>query len=115
MSELVELLTGGNGLSSSTVSRITKRLEEGVEQLRSREMGEFPFVYLDATYYKIRWARKVESFPLLIAYGVNAEGKRELLAVEAGTEESEASWGGLLGRLRERGLRGVQLGIPDDH
>jgi len=116
MGDVVEALTGG-GLGKSSVSRVTARLEEEVEKLRTRSLGgsKYPFLYLDGTYHKVRWARKVESVPALIAYGVNLEGKRELLAIEIGTEESGTSWGNLLGGLVRRGLDGVLLVISDDH
>jgi len=115
MSAVVESLTGET-LGSSSVSRVAKQLEEKVEALRNRRLeGSYPYLFLDATYFKGRWARKVESLPALIAYGVNEEGKRELLAVEIGTEESELSWGRLLGGLVSRGLDGVLLVISDAH
>jgi len=112
---VVEALAG-NSLSSSAVSRVTTRLEEKVEELRTRKLeGKYPYLFLDATYLKARWARSVESVPVLIAYGVNEAGKRELLAVEVGTEESGIVWGRLLGGLIKRGLQGVMLVISDDH
>lgn len=115
MDAVVEALAG-SGLSSSAVSRVTACLEEKVEKLRNGKLeGEFPYLYLDATYVKARWARVVESVPALIAYGVNEKGHRQLLAVEVGTEESELSWGALLSRLIGRGLKGVLLVISDAH
>ena len=116
MGDVVEALTGGS-LGKSSVSRVTARLEEEVEKLRTRSLegSRYPYLYLDATYHKVRWARKVESVPALIAYGVNHEGKRELLAIEIGTEESGTSWGNLLRGLLRRGLDGVLLVISDDH
>jgi transposase-like protein len=116
MSDVVETLAG-DGLSKSSVSRVTARLEEQVEELRTRSLEgrEFPYLYLDAIYFKTRWARKVDSVPALVAYGVDEHGKRELLAVEVGTGESDLTWGGLLGRLVARGLDGVLLVISDAH
>jgi transposase-like protein len=116
MSGVVEALTGGE-LGKSSVSRITARLEEEVEKLRTRSLegNKYPYLYLDATYHKVRWARTVQSVPALIAYGVNQEGKRELLAIEIGTEESGTSWGNLLSGLVRRGLDNVLLVISDDH
>lgn len=115
MSSVVEALAG-EGLSSSAVSRVTARLEAKVEELRTRKLeGRYPYVFLDGTHLKLRWARSVESVPVLIAYGVNEAGRRELLAVEVGTEECELVWGGVLGGLIERGLQGVLLVISDDH
>lgn len=115
MDDVVEALTG-KGVGRSTVSRVTRRLEEKIEELRNRSFkSKFPYLVLDATYIKARWARKVESVPALIAYGVNEEGKRELLAVEIGTEESADTWGALLAGLIRRGLDGVLLVISDAH
>lgn len=116
MGDVVEALTGG-GLGKSSVSRITVQLEQKVEELRTRKLegNKYPYVYLDAIYFKARWARKVESIPALVAYGVNQDGKRELLAIEIGTEESGLSWGRLLGGLNSRGLAGVLLVISDAH
>ena len=115
MTDLVEALTGSS-LSSSTVSRVTKALEARVEELRTRPLElKFPYLVLDATYVKARWARKVESVPALIAYGVNENGMRELLAIEIGTEESATTWGNLLCGLIRRGLKGVRLVISDSH
>ncbi|MFH1464004.1 MAG: IS256 family transposase [Pseudomonadota bacterium] len=115
MGSVVEALAG-EGLSSSAVSRVTARLEERVEELRTRKLeGKYPYLFLDATYLKARWARSVESFPALIAYGVNEKGKRELLAVEIGTGESEETWVDLLDGLIKRGLKGVLLVISDAH
>lgn len=115
MGDVVEALTG-NGLGRSSVSRVTQQLEERIEALRSRPLeGGYPYLFLDATYFKARWARKVESVPALIAYGVNQAGKRELLAVEIGTEESATTWSSLIGGLLARGLDGVRLVISDAH
>lgn len=115
MDEVVKALTG-NGLSRSSVSRITRSLDEKIEELKNRKLTvAYPYLYLDATYFKARWARTVQSVPALIAYGVNAEGHRELLAVEIGAEESGPSYEGLLGRLLARGLSGVRLVISDAH
>ena len=115
MKDVVEALTG-KGVSSSTVSRVTKELEAKVEALRTRSLErEYPYLVLDATYVKARWARKVESVPALIAFGVNEDGMRELLAIEVGTEESALTWGDLLQGLIRRGLRGVRLVLSDAH
>lgn len=117
MSGVAEALVGnGNGVSRSTVSRVTKRLEAQVEELRARKLAEpIPYLYLDATFLDARWARKVENVSALVAYGVNREGKRELLAVTLGLAESEESWAELLAQLVERGLHGVRLVISDAH
>ena len=106
----------GEGISRSTVSRVTKTLAQQVEELRRSPISEpIPYLYLDATFLDARWARAVENVSALVAYGVTADGHRRLLGVGIGAEESEASWSELLGELVSRGLSGVQLVIPDDH
>jgi transposase-like protein len=106
----------GEGISRSTVSRVTKVLGAQVEQLRHAPIeGPIPYLYLDATFLDARWARAVENVSALVAYGVDGSGHRRLLAVTLGAEESEQSWAELLSQLSERGLSGVQLVIADDH
>jgi putative transposase len=106
----------GQGISRSTVSRVTKVLSEQVEQLRRAPIeGPIPYLYLDATFLDARWARAVENVSALVAYGVDGTGHRRLLAVTLGAEESEQSWAELLTQVCERGLSGVQLVIADDH
>ena len=116
MSELTRALMGEE-VSRSTVSRVTKRLEANVEALRTKAIEEaMPYVFLDATFIDARWARRVENVAALVAYGVSADGgKRELLAVTIGAQESFASWSDLLTQLIDRGLSGVQLVIADEH
>ena len=106
----------GETVGRSTVSRVTKRLEAGVEGLRKAAIEQaIPYLYLDATFLDARWARTVENVSALVAYGVGEDGHRVLLGVTIGAEESEASWAELLGQLLDRGLRGVRLVIADDH
>lgn len=106
----------GEGVSRSTVSRVAARLEQTVEGLRRAPIvGPHPYLYLDATFVDVRWARRVENVSALVAYAVGPDGYRVLLGVTLGAEESEASWSELLRQLTERGLSGVQLVIADDH
>ena len=107
----------GHRVTRSTVSRVTKALDERVAELRASPITQkFPYVYLDATFIHARWARSVENVSVLVAYGVSAEdGHRHLLGVSIGAEESEASWNELLSELVARGLDGVQLVISDEH
>lgn len=106
----------GEGVSRSTVSRVTKSLEAKVEALRhARIDGPVPYVYLDATFLDARWARSVENVSALVAYGVAADGHRRLLGITIGAQESEESWADLLAQLNERGLSGVRLVIADGH
>ena len=115
MTRVTEALMG-EGVGRSTVSRVTQRLAESVEQLRSARITEgFPYLSLDATFIHARWARAVENVSVLVAYGVNDDGKRRLLAVTLGSEESEASWTTLLEGVLERGLSGLQLVVSDAH
>ena len=106
----------GTGVSSSTVSRISERLDALVEELKSVPIREpIRYLYLDATFLDARWARKVENVSALVAYGVDTAGKRQLLGVSIGSQESEDSWSELLRQLCERGLHGVRLVIADEH
>ncbi|WP_426749971.1 IS256 family transposase [Myxococcus sp. Y35] len=115
MGKVTAALMGG-GVGRSTVSRVTKSLEEKVEGLkRARLTQAFPYVYLDATFLDARWARAVENVSALVAYGVGEDGHRHLLAVTLGPSESQASWEELLEQLVDRGLGGVRLVIADGH
>jgi len=106
----------GEQVGRSTVSRTAKRLDAAVTDLRHQAIeGPHPYLYLDATYLDARWARKVENVSALVAYAVGPDGRRRLLGITIGTEESEASWAELLGQLVERGLSGVALVIADEH
>jgi putative transposase len=106
----------GEQVSRSTVSRTAKKLDEAVTELREQPIGgSHPYLYLDATYLDARWARKVENVSALVAYAVGPEGKRRLLGITIGPEESEDSWAELLIQLLERGLTGVRLVIADEH
>jgi transposase-like protein len=115
MGKVAAALTG-ESVGRSTVSRVTKRLEEQVEELRRKPLVEpFTYLYLDATFLDARWARTVENVSTLVAYGIGPDGKRDLLGVHIGVTESEESWAELLRELIERGLKGVRLVIADDH
>jgi transposase-like protein len=106
----------GEQVGRSTVSRVAKSLNEKVEDLRKAPItGPIPYLFLDATFLDARWARKVENVSALVAYGIGLDGKRQLLAVTVGAEESEDSWSELLAQLVERGLSGVQLVVADAH
>lgn len=106
----------GDRVSRSAVSRVNKRLEVEVEALRTAPIeGAIRDPHLDATFLDARWARTVENVSALVAYGVEQGGKRRLLGITIGAEESEASWAELLGQLIERGLSGVELVIADGH
>lgn len=115
MGDVTQSLLGEN-VSRSTVSRVTKTLEEQVEALRSSAITDpIVYLYLDATFLDARWARAVENVSALVAYGVDQSGHRRLLGVTIGAEESEDSWAELLEQLLSRGLKGVKLVIADAH
>jgi len=106
----------GESVSRSTVSRLAKQLDVRVEAFRKEPIeGPIKYLYLDALYLDIRWARAVESVAALVAYGVGHDGHRRLLGITLGTEESEDSWTELLEQLSARGLKGVELVVSDAH
>lgn len=115
MAEVTEALMGER-VGRSTVSRVAKRLDEAVTELREAPIeAAQPYLYLDATFLDARWARKVENVSALVAYAVGPDGHRRLLGLTLGYEESEDSWSELLAELLERGLSAVGLVIADEH
>jgi putative transposase len=104
-------------VGKDAVSRIASRLEEQHKEWRERslEEKEYPYLYLDATYLKVRWGAGVTSMALLACVGVDEEGFREVLAVEVAGTEKGAAYASLLRGLIDRGLRGVRLVVSDDH
>jgi putative transposase len=107
---------GLTGIDKSKVSRICKALDEIVEDFRNRPLeGEYPYVWLDALYLKVRQNHRVVSQAVVIALGVNAEGEREVLGFALGASETEPFWLEFLRSLGQRGLKGVQLVISDAH
>jgi putative transposase len=113
--DLVQAL-GIAGLSRSEVSRLCAALDAEVERFRTRALvGPYPYLWLDATYLKVRQDGRVVSMAVVIAIGVNAEGRREVLGLDVGPSEEEAFWQQFLRRLVERGLAGVQLVTSDAH
>jgi putative transposase len=108
---------GGTGISKSEVSRICAQLDTDVAAWRTRPLDEiaFPYVFLDATDCKTRVNMRVVSQAVVIATGVSADGRREVLGCAVGDSETEAFWTEFLRSLRDRGLGGVQLVISDSH
>ncbi len=104
-------------VGKDAVSRIVGRLEEEQRAWRERsfEEKEYPYLYLDATYLKVRWGASVTSMALLACVGVDEEGFREVLAVEVAGSEKGAAYASLLRGLLDRGLSGVKLVVSDDH
>jgi putative transposase len=115
--DLVRAL-GIEGISKSEVSRICAALDAEVSAFRSRPLGEtaFPYLWLDATYLKVREAGRVVSMAALVAVGVATSGERRVLGLELSSGNDEGSaWPSFIRGLVERGLRGVRLVISDDH
>jgi putative transposase len=113
--DLVQAL-GMAGISKSQVSALCQDIDERVESFLSRPLeGEWPYLWLDATYLKVRKGGCVVSVAAIIAMGVNAEGRREILGLGLGDSEAQVFWMEFLRSLRRRGLAGVQLVISDAH
>lgn len=107
---------GLKGIDKSAVSRINKGLDERVTAFRERTLdGAYPYVWLDATFPKVREDGRVQSTALVVAMGVREDGHREILGCSLGASETEAFWTTFLRELTERGLGGVQLVISDAH
>ncbi|MCZ0964148.1 IS256 family transposase [Paracoccus benzoatiresistens] len=107
---------GAGGMSKSQVSRLCAEIDERVNAFLSRPLeGAWPYLWLDATYLKVREGGRIVSHAVIIAVGVNEDGKREVLGVAIGLSEAEAFWMKFLRSLADRGLRGVKLVIADDH
>jgi len=105
----------GFEVSSSEVSRASAELDAQLSSWRGRELGSFPYVYLDARYEKVRHGGSVISVAVLIAVGVAISGHREILGVSVELSEHEVHWRQFLSSLKDRGLHGVRLFIADAH
>ena len=107
---------GASGVSKSQVSRLCQEIDERVNAFLSRPLeGSWPYLWIDATYLKVREADRIVSTAVIIAVGVNTDGRREVLGVASGPSEAEPFWTAFLRSLADRGLRGVKLVIADDH
>jgi len=106
---------GLESLSSSQVSRAAALLDEELEAWRTRELGTFPYLMLDARYEKVRQGGVVRDAAVLSAIGIDKEGKRRILGVSAKLSEAEVHWRDFLDNLVARGLRGVTFVVSDDH
>jgi transposase-like protein len=115
--DLVKALGADTGISKSEVSRICAELDVEVAAFRDRSLAEQPFryVFLDATYCKARVDHRVVSQAVVVATGVAADGRREVLGFDVGDSEDGAFWTAFLRSLKTRGLGGVQLVISDAH
>jgi putative transposase len=107
---------GGSGVSKSEVSRLVEEIDGRVNAFLARPIeGEWPYLWIDATYVKAREGGRIVSTATIVAVGVNTDGRREVLGVATGASEAEVFWKGFLRSLADRGLRGVRLVIADDH
>jgi len=106
----------GHEVSASTISRLNVKLDEELERFAKRRLSEaYPYLILDARYEKVREDGVITSQAVMIAIGVDWEGRRIVLAVELANRESQSSWREFCLGLKERGLHGVELVISDDH
>jgi transposase-like protein len=114
VTEITEALCGLD-ISSTQVSRVSKVLDDVLEKFRTRQLGCFPYIFLDARYEKVRHNDEVIDHAVLIAIGVNLKGQREVLGVSTSFSEAEVHWRDFLQSLTQRGLHGVELVVSDDH
>jgi putative transposase len=113
--ELVKAM-GMSGISKSQVSRLCGEIDDKIATFLNRPLeGDWPYVWLDATYVKARRDGRIVSVAVIIAVGVNGDGRREVLGLAIGASEAEIFWTDFLRTLARRGLRGVKLVISDAH
>jgi transposase-like protein len=105
----------GTSVSSTQVSKATAKLDETLEAWRNRPLGVFRYLYLDARYEKVRQNGHIQDAAVLLASGVGEDGRRAILGVSVSLGEHEVHWRSFLQSLVERGLRGVELIVSDDH
>src|ERR1700684_1838362 len=107
---------GMSGVSKSQVSRLCEEIDERVNAFLDRPIeGDWPYLWIDATYVKVRQNGRIVSVATIIAVGVNNDGRREILRLDIGPSEAEIFWTEFLRKLRRRGLRGVKLVVSDAH
>ena len=107
---------GMSGVSKSQVSRLCEEIDGKVKAFLDRPIeGDWPYLWIDATYVKVRNNGRIVSAAVIIAVGANADGRREVLGMDIGPSEAETFWTDFLRKLRRRGLRGVKLVISDAH
>jgi len=113
--DLVKAL-GMSCVSKSQVSRLCEEIDARVKTFLDRPLeGDWPYLWIDATYVKVRNNGRIVSAAVIVAVGVNADGRREVLGMDIGPSEAETFWTGFLRKLARRGLRGVKLVISDSH
>jgi putative transposase len=107
---------GMSGISKSQVSRLCEEIDERVQAFLDRPIeGDWPYLWIDATYVKVRQAGRIVSVAVIVAVGVNGDGRREVLGMDIGPSEAETFWTAFLRKLARRGLRGVKLVVSDSH
>jgi transposase-like protein len=107
---------GMTGISKSQVSRLCEEIDAKVKAFLSRPIeGDWPYLWIDATYVKVRQSGRIVSVAVIVAVAVNADGRREVLGMDIGPSEAEPFWTEFLRKLARRGLRGVKLVISDAH
>jgi putative transposase len=113
--DLVQAM-GLSGISKSTVSKLCKDIDERVNAFLARPLeGEWPYLWLDATYLKVREGGRIVSVAAIIAVAVDTEGRREIVGLHLGPSEAETFWATFLRSLVRRGLKGVKLVVSDAH
>ena len=113
--DLVQAM-GGTGVSKSQVSRLCQEIDVRVGAFLDRPIeGEWPYLWIDATYVKVRQDGRIVSVAVIVAVGVNSDGRREVRGMDVGPSEAETFWTDFLRKLARRGLRGVKLVISDAH
>jgi putative transposase len=113
--DLVKAL-GMSGISKSQVSRLCEEIDGRVKTFLDRPIeGDWPYLWIDATYVKVRQNGRIVSVAVIVAVGVNSDGRREVLGMDIGPSKAETFWTDFLRKLRRRGLRGVKLVISDAH
>lgn len=106
----------GHEFSASAVSSVVKRLDEQLSQFANRQLEEgFAYLILDARYEKVRESGSIRSRAVLVAIGIDRDGRRQVLGVDLANRESTGSWKEFLLSLRQRGLKGVEMVVSDDH
>jgi putative transposase len=107
---------GMSGISKSQVSRLCEEIDEEVQAFLTRPLeGDWPYLWIDATYVKVRQNGRIVSVAVIVAVAVNADGRREVLGMDVGPSEAETFWTEFSRKLARRGLRGVKLVISDAH
>jgi putative transposase len=107
---------GMTGISKSQVSRLCAEIDDKVKAFLGRPIeGDWTYLWIDATYVKVRQNGRIVSVAVIVAVGVNGDGRREILGLDIGPSEAETFWTGFLRKLARRGLRGVKLVISDAH